>query len=91
MCARQPEKATLFQGKLCECPTLIGVVRAGVHYDFFAVVDHVVFMVTVQIYVFAATIVINFIVVIILILFYLFLVRNLFERSLSKENRKYFL
>ena len=49
-----------------ECPTLIGVVRAGVHCDFFAVVDHVVFMVTVQIYVFAATIVINFIVVIIL-------------------------
>ena len=36
------------------------------HCDFFAVVDHVVFMVTVQIYVFAATIVINFIVVIIL-------------------------
>ncbi len=68
------------------------------HCDFFAVVDHVVFMVTVQIYVFAATIVINFIVVIILkshfifsYSFYLFLVRNLFERSLSKENRKYFL
>lgn len=36
------------------------------HCDFFAVVDHVVFMVTVQIYVFATTIVINFIVVIIL-------------------------
>jgi len=79
-----------------ECPTLIGVVRAGVHGDFFTIVDHIIFVVTIQVYVLAA--IIDFIVVIVLkshlifsYSFYLLLVRSLFERSLSKENRKYFL
>ena len=57
------------------------------HCDFFAVVDHVVFMVTVQIYVFAATIVINFIVVIILKSHFIFSYSFLFVPRSKRKGR----
>jgi hypothetical protein len=49
-----------------ECPTLVGIVRAGIYGNLLTIVDHIVFMVAIQVYIFATTGVIDFIVVIVL-------------------------